>query len=179
MEFLTGLTDLNKYFILKTEVEKLSSLIKRFRRKKEEVKEVKEKPKEEKTPLEILCAEEPDVYEALKDTMFLDPRKMGTSLEEAIQKAKEFKKSKDITKAMMWYKTAGGLAIFEGNITKVKECFGKWRDLRRDEMHRLGIHLSEILKFNPKILEPGITKRALEKAKEYYEKHLPPEEAKK
>lgn len=141
------------------------SFLKRFRRKKEEVKEVKEKPKEEKTPLEILCNREPEVYEALKDTMFLDPRKIGTSLKEAIIKAKEFKKSKDITRAMMWYKTAGGLAIFEGNITKVKECFGKCTKLDP--------------KFNPKILEPEITKKALEKAKEYYEKHLPPEEAKK
>lgn len=135
--------------------------LKKFWRKKEEVKEVKEEPKKEKTPLEELCASEPEIYEALYHTMLLDPRKIGTSLEDAIKNAKEAEGNEDKTKALYWWGIAGRLAIFERNLSKVKECFGEYAKLDP--------------KSNPKILEPEITERAIKKAQEYYKKYLIPE----
>jgi len=122
--------------------------------------------KEEKTAkkalseLELLCSDDPEVYEALKEVMFLDPRKIEYSLEEALKKAKEAEKSKDTISAYFWYKVAGGLAIYEGDVEKVKQCFGKLAKISPN------LHL--------KILE--IPEKAVKKAKEYYEKYLKPEE---
>jgi len=142
------------------------AFLKKFWPKRKEVKETKEEVKKEKTPLEEMCASEPEIYEALSHTMFLDPRKIGTSLTGAIENAKEAERSKDNSKALSWWKIAGGLAIFEGNIKKVKECFGKCAKLDPASQ--------------PKILESQITEKAVAKAQEYYKKHLVSEgEAKK
>ena len=122
----------------------------------------KEREEAEKilTELELLCADEPEVYEALKDTMFLDPRKIEYDIKEAAEKAKNFEKEKDYVNAAFWYRIAGGLALYHGDVEKVKQFFGKLAKLRPD--------------LNLKILE--IPDKAVKKAKEYYEKYLKPEE---
>ena len=148
------------------EVEKLSFLkkLKFWRKKEEETKEEKEEPKEEKTPLEELCADDPEAYEALYDTMFLDPKKVGTSMEEVVKSAKKLEESKDNLRASTQWKIAGGLAIAKGDVAKVERFFGKCAKLDPS--------------FNAKILEPGIAERAVAKAQQYYKKY-PSEETKK
>lgn len=107
------------------------------------------------TELEEICGNDKKTYEALSETMFLDPRKIvDISLEEAVKKAEDFKKSKDMVRAKVWYEIAGGLAIYEDNVAKVKLYFGKCQELSKSY----------------KILE--IPERAVEKAREYYQKHL-------
>ena len=133
----------------------MSFLKKLIRKKKEEVKfaasqEIK------KTELEEICGDDRETYNALKDTMFLDPRKIGTTMEEAEEKAKEFEKSGDRIRARVCYQTAGGLAIYTGNVPKVKQFFSKCKELSPNEDY--------------KILE--IPERAVKKAQEYYQKHL-------
>ncbi|RLI22728.1 hypothetical protein DRO54_00335 [Candidatus Bathyarchaeota archaeon] len=129
-----------------------------FKRKKkgeeEEIEKTSEKEREI-TDLEKLCSDSPETFEALKDTMFLDPRKIDTSFEDAISKAKELEKAKDNLRAAVWYRIAGGLAIYEGNVSRVKECFDKYAKLTGT---------------NLKILE--IPEEAVKKAHEYYEKYL-------
>jgi len=138
----------------------LSFLKKLIRKKKEEVKfaasqEIK------KTELEEICGDDRETYNALKETMFLDPRKIGTTMEDAEKKAKEFEKSGDTPKATSWYKIAGGVAIHEGKVKKVKEYFGACQRLSGKEYL--------ILK-NPE--------EAVQKAQEYYQKYLKEEEKK-
>lgn len=127
----------------------------KFWKKKEE--KIEEKPKEEVkiTELEEICGGDKEIYEALYQTMFLDPRKIGTSIKEAYENAKKFEESKDLTRAAVWYKIAGGLAIYQGDVKKVKEYFEKCEEL-------LGISFP-ILE-NPE--------KAISKAKEYYQKYL-------
>jgi len=137
--------------------------LKKFWRKKEPPK-VPEKAKTEKTPLEILCTESPAVYEALERTMLLDPRKLNLSLEQAIANAKEVEKSGDTKKAFSAWNRAGQLSIFEGDVRKVKMCFAKCVELDPT--------------FKPKIIEPGITEKAVKVEQEYYRKHLSAEEKK-
>ncbi|XOB41653.1 MAG: hypothetical protein ACKKMS_02955 [Candidatus Nealsonbacteria bacterium] len=130
----------------------------RFRKKKkEEVKEVI-------TDLEKICGGEKKVYEALLNTMFLCPWKIEieTSMGEVVKKAKEFEKSGDTVRTRMWYETAGGLAIYHGNVAKVRKYFGKCEELSNEKY--------PILK---------IPEKAVKKAQEYYLKYPKAEEKKK
>lgn len=129
--------------------------------KKKKKEEKAEEVEEKLTDLESICADDNEVYEALHNTMFLDPRKIETSMEEAVKKAKEFEKSGDATRAKLWYEIAGGLAISEGDVGKVKDFFGKCEKL-----------------FNKEYLILKNPEKAVKKAQAYYQKHLEPEEKK-
>ncbi|MEM1563966.1 MAG: hypothetical protein QW161_04765 [Candidatus Bathyarchaeia archaeon] len=124
------------------------------RKKKEEAKTTVEA--RQMTDLEQLCGDDKETYEALVNVMFLDPRKIGVSMEEAAENAKKFEKEKDVTRAKLWYQIAGGLAIYEGNVKKVVEYFSKCEKLSPGASY-------PILK-NPE--------KAVAKAQEYYKKFL-------
>jgi len=128
-------------------------ILDRILRKKEEKTEFKKSL----SSLELLCSDDPEVYEALHEVMFLDPRKIEHSFKEAMEKAK---KSKDKANATFWYRVAGGLAIYHGDIEKVKECYRRLAKLRPE--------------LNLKILE--CTEKAVKKAQEYYKKYLKSED---
>ena len=133
----------------------------KFKRKKKE--EIPPKGEVKKpTELELLCRDDEETYEALLDTMFLDPRKIGISMEEVARKAKDFEKSGDLRKARMNYEIAGGLAIYEGNVKKVIEFFSECQKISPDKKY-------PILK---------ISEKAISKAQEYYKKYLKEEKKK-
>jgi len=125
------------------------------RKGKQNGEEIKEEVQTGPTELEKLCAGNSEVLEALRDTMFLDPTKIDVSLKDALANAKEMEKAKDKLRAAMWYRIAGGLAIYEGGVSKVREYFGKYAKLTGKKL---------------KILE--VTEEAVKKAQEYYQKYL-------
>ena len=127
----------------------------RFRKKKEKKAEAEKVV----TELELLCADDTEVYEALSNTMLLDPRKVEYSIEDVVKKAEEHEKANDRINALFWYKIAGGLAIYKGDVREVKRYFGKVAKLDP--------------KFDAKILK--LAEKAVKKAREYYERYLPPE----
>jgi len=129
-------------------------ILDRFRKKKKGGKPAEEAKKP--TELEMLCGDDKEVYEALFNTMFLDPRKIGTSMKEAEGKAKESEKSGDLIKARMNYQIAGALAIYEGNVKKVVEFFS--------ECQKISPNTSYSILKNPE--------KAIAKAQEYYKKYL-------
>ena len=129
-------------------------LLDRFRKKKKE--EINIETAKTITELEQLCGDDKETYEALFNTMFLDPRKVGTSMKEAAENAKKSEKEKDFIRARTWYEIAGGLAIYEGNVEKVVEFFTECEKISQDTKYL-------ILK-NPE--------KAVEKAQEYYKKYL-------
>jgi hypothetical protein len=124
-----------------------------FRKKKAEAEK---EEKEEMSDLERICMDDKEAYEALRGTMFLDPRKVETSFKEVVKKAKDFERQKDNLRAETWYKIAGGLAIYEGDAKKVEKYFGKCAELAPDIDY-------PIVK---------IPERAVNKAQEYYRKYL-------
>lgn len=128
-------------------------LLDRFRKKE---KKIEIETKKTITELEQLCGDDKETYEALLNTMFLDPRKVGTSMKEAADNAKKFEKAKDFVKARMWYEIAGGLAIYEGNVKKVVEFFSEIEKISPDTKYT-------ILK-NPE--------KTVAKAQEYYKQYL-------
>ena len=105
--------------------------------------------------LEQICENDKEAYEALYHTMILNPKKVDTSLKDAIENAKRFEKEKNMTRARIWYDIAGGLAIYEGNAKKVVELFS--------EAEKLSGIKYPILKN---------AEKAVAKAQEYYKKHL-------
>jgi len=130
-------------------------LLDRFRRKKKEEK-VSVESEKSVTELEKICGGDEETYEALLNTMFLDPRKIDVSLSDAVKKAKKLEKEKDLLRARVWYEIAGGLAIHEGDVKKVIEYFSKCEKVSQGTKY-------PILK-NPE--------KAVAKAQEYYKEYL-------
>jgi hypothetical protein len=128
-----------------------------FGRGKEETKSnIQEVPRTEKvSDLEQLAGNDKTAYEAVAQVMFLDPRKIETSMKQAVDDAKKAEKDGDIAKAGMWYEVAGGLAIYEGNVKKVVEYYSEARRVIGREY---------------KILESP--EKAVALAQEYYKKYL-------
>jgi hypothetical protein len=125
-----------------------------FGKKEEEVKvDLKEKMAPD---LDKLCGNDKETYEALVKTMFVDPRKVGVSMEEAAENAKKLEKNRELTKAVMWYRTAGALAIYENNPKKVEEYFSKAEKLSPERKYPIVKN----------------AEKAVAVAQEYYKKHL-------
>ena len=122
-----------------------------FGKKKEKEDEQIKKP----TPLEELCGNNKETYEALFSVMFLDPRKIEVSMKEAAENAKKNEKEKNFAAARMWYEVAGGLAMYEGNVKKVIEYYGK----------------AEKITGQPYLILKD-PENAVDKAQEYYKKYL-------
>ncbi|MEM2970939.1 MAG: hypothetical protein QW270_00745 [Candidatus Bathyarchaeia archaeon] len=104
-----------------------------------------------------ICGNDEETYVALVEVMFLDPRNIEVSLKEAVENAKKFEKAKDFANAASWYKIAGGLAIYEGDVKKVVEYFSA----------------CEKYSHNKKFIILKNPEKAVEKAQEYYKKILP------
>lgn len=107
------------------------------------------------TELEKLCGEDKEVYEMLFNTLLLDPRKVGVTMKEAAENAKKSEKENDFVRANVWYRVAGELAIYEGNVKKVVEYFSESQRIS-------GVN-------HPILKDP---ERAVAKAQEYYKKYL-------
>jgi hypothetical protein len=134
-------------------------ILDRFR-KKEETSSTPQQIKTEMTDLEKICGEDKEVYRALYNTMFLDPRKIKVSMEEAASNAKRCEKEKDFVSARTWYHIAGGLAIYEGNVAKVKEFYSS---------------AEKVSEGSPNPVKYSILKdpeKAVKKAQEYYSMYL-------
>jgi hypothetical protein len=131
-------------------------LLDRFRRKKKVEVKSTTTTTTTTTELEQICGDDKETYEALLNTMFLDPTKIGISMKEAAENAKKSEKEKDFLRARTWYEIAGGLAIYEGNVKKVEEFFGECEKFSPERKY-------QILK-NPE--------KAVAKAQEFYKKYL-------
>lgn len=132
-------------------------MVRLFGGKKEESVVVKQSETIKETDLDRVCADDKDVCKALWHTMFLNPRKISSTLMDAEKKAISFEKKRNIEKARIWYHIAGGLALWEGDSMKVKRYFSKCAELAPE------------MNYEPIVNMP---KRAVEKAKEYYESYL-------
>ena len=132
----------------------------RFKRKKEEVTKVEEKPKveEETNLLKKLCGDDKALYEDLSYSLYLEPRSKGTYAE-AIKKAKKA----DAKDALFAYTNAGALALYEGNVDGVKEAFEKYAELSDRKYERIR----------------KVPEKAVEIARKYYKEELKPIKEKK
>ncbi len=128
----------------------------RFFKKKKEMEKLK--PEEDKeTDLENICGNDKEAYNALRHTMFYDPRKVKVTMKDAAKKAADLEEKGDHGRAKTWYHVAGGLALWKDDVKKVQQYFGKCAELAPEGEYQM------IAK---------IPKRAAEKAQEFYKKFL-------
>jgi hypothetical protein len=126
-----------------------------FKGKKTEPKKSTVQHARQLSDLQKLVGDDKETYDALAETMFLNPKNIDPSMKQAADSAKKAQDDGDRAKAGMWYHVAGGLAIYEGNVKKVIEYYGVAEKLN-------GRHYA-ILK-NPE--------KAVAIAQEYYKKFL-------
>jgi hypothetical protein len=128
-----------------------------FRGKKKEVPEEARSENVGMTDLDKICGDDKEVCQVLWHTMFYDPRKIAATLDDATKKAADFEKKGDKERARMWYHIAGGLALWKGDVAKVKQYFGKCATMAPE------------MDYKPITENP---EKAVEKAQEFYREHL-------
>lgn len=109
------------------------------------------------TDLDRVCGNDKKTCKALWHTMFYDPRKIDTTLENAVKKATDFEKKGNSTGARVWYHIAGGLALWKDDAPKVKQYFTKCMKLAPEMDYELITKIPE---------------KAVVKAQEFYKKFL-------
>ena len=82
--------------------------------------------------LQEITAGDADMYQSLSRLLFLDPKKITTSLEDAISQATTFESMGSKTRAEVWYRIAGGIALYRGDSESVRKFFEKASSIAGD-----------------------------------------------
>ena len=96
-----------------------------------------ENPTENQEPmvlskLQEITAGDAEMYRSLSRLLFLDPKKIMTSLEDAVSQAAAFDSSGNRTRAEVWYRIAGGIALYRGDQDGVRKFFEKASSIAGD-----------------------------------------------
>ena len=75
--------------------------------------------------LQELTVGDAEMYQSLSRLLFLDPKKITTSLEDAVSQATTFDSNGNKTRAEVWYRIAGGIALYRGDSESVRKFFEK------------------------------------------------------
>src|SRR6266496_1054579 len=71
--------------------------------------------------LQEITVGDAEMYQSLSRLLFLDPKKITTSLEDAVSQATSFDSSGSKTRAEVWYRIAGGIALYRGDSDTVRQ----------------------------------------------------------
>ncbi len=82
--------------------------------------------------LQEITANDAEMYLSLSRLLFLDPKKINTSLEDAISQANTFESTGNKTRAEVWYRIAGGIALYRGDPESVRKFFEKASSIAGD-----------------------------------------------
>jgi len=77
------------------------------------------------TRLRELCGGDNDLYAAMSRLMFLDPKKIMTTLERVLSEAEEYGAQGNKLRAEVAYRIAGGISLFRGDLDGVNKYFAK------------------------------------------------------
>ncbi len=72
-----------------------------------------------------MCGGDEELYRALSNLMFLDPKKITVALEIILNEARDFEMNGNNIRAEVAYRTAGGVSLFKGDTEGVKNYFSK------------------------------------------------------
>ena len=75
--------------------------------------------------LQELIGSDTELYQSLAKTLFLEPKRINTSLETVLGQASDFETKGDKIRAEVWYRIAGGIALFHGDVAGVRKYFDK------------------------------------------------------
>lgn len=82
--------------------------------------------------LQEITGSDAEMYQSLSRLLFLDPKKITTSLEDAVSQANTFDSSGNKTRAEVWYRIAGGIALYRGDAEGVRKFFEKASSIAGD-----------------------------------------------
>jgi hypothetical protein len=82
--------------------------------------------------LQEITAGDDEMYRSLSRLLFLDPKKILTSLEDAVSQATIFDSTGNRTRAEVWYRIAGGIALYRGDQDGVRKFFEKASSIAGD-----------------------------------------------
>ncbi len=82
--------------------------------------------------LQEISAGDDEMYRSLSRLLFLDPKKITTSLEDAVSQATTFDSTGNRTRAEVWYRIAGGIALYRGDPESVRKFFEKASSIAGD-----------------------------------------------
>jgi hypothetical protein len=75
--------------------------------------------------LQEITGSDEDMYRSMSRLLFMDPKKVITSSEEAVSQAANFEATGDKIRAEVWYRIAGGIALYRGDAEAVRKFFEK------------------------------------------------------
>src|SRR5919108_6082710 len=75
--------------------------------------------------LQEIVGTDAEMYQSMSRLLFLDPKKITTSLEEVVSKASSFESAGNRLRAELWYRIAGGIALYRGDTENVRKFFEK------------------------------------------------------
>jgi hypothetical protein len=75
--------------------------------------------------LQEITGNDIEMYRSMSRLLFMDPKKITTSLEEAVSQATTFEAAGSKTRAEVWYRIAGGIALYRGDAEGVRKFFEK------------------------------------------------------
>ncbi len=82
--------------------------------------------------LQELTGSDPELYQVMSRLLFLDPKKITTSFEEALRQASELESSGNKLRAETWYRIAGGIALYRADPDGVRKYFEKASSIAGD-----------------------------------------------
>lgn len=82
--------------------------------------------------LQEITAGDDEMYRSLSRLLFLDPKKITTSLEDAVSQANSFDSTGSRTRAEVWYRIAGGIALYRGDPDGVRKFFERASSIAGD-----------------------------------------------
>ena len=65
------------------------------------------------------------MYQTLLRTLFLEPKRITSPLEEVVKQASEFETKGDLLRAELSYRIAGGISLYKGDPAGVRKYFDK------------------------------------------------------
>jgi hypothetical protein len=75
--------------------------------------------------LQEITGNDEEMYRCMSRLLFMDPKKITTSSEEAVSQATNFEATGDKIRAEIWYRIAGGIALYKGDAEAVRKFFEK------------------------------------------------------
>src|SRR5947208_15224380 len=75
--------------------------------------------------LQEITVGDAEMYQSLSRLLFLDPKKIITTLEDAVNQATAFDSTGNKTRAEVWYRSAGGIALYRGDPAGARKFFEK------------------------------------------------------
>ncbi len=85
--------------------------------------------------LQDLCGGDEELYRALSNLMFLDPKKITFPLENVLNEARDFEVKGNNMRAEVGYRIAGGISLYKGDLEGVRTHFAKAASLAGDSHH--------------------------------------------